>query len=436
MTPEELKALLEKSVADIEAQRTKNAALEMQIKAFEEKLADAGKDQAKMDELANEISDLRAKMVAPVAVVTDEQAKAAFRDMAKKSYNEFIRDSKEKGYTDFSAFIKANATEQFKSLNLATPAAGGAAVAEVLSSDLIEYAREYSPILSEIGVRNGLTRDYRELVLTSYPAIADGIENAEGTAFPATATQTYGEVKADTIKVMANAPITDEAFFGATYNVYSDLVRTLGDQIGVKLAHKVIYGDGTDKNGRGILSTSRIDITDATGKSWKPSMGEGARPHDYFPVISTGVSGSLGADADAIQDLVIDLSCTLPTKYLARAKYYMNRKTKGALEKVRDADGKPVFKFNMIEGDTIRLNGYPVVLDDTMPNIAPDSKPIIFGDLSRAFAMANGDIDYMQVNPYKVQGQRHVEYNKEIFTIMQASDAILVVACTANDGAA
>ena len=76
------------------------------------------------------------------------------------------------------------------------------------------------------------------------------------------------------------------------------------------------------------------------------------------------------------------------------------------------------------------------MLDDTLPNIAPDSKPIIFGDLSRAFAMANGDIDYMQVNPYKVQGQRHVEYNKEIFTIMQASDAILVVACTANDGAA
>ena len=441
MTPEELKALLENAVAQVKKVEDNNTELATKIKSLNTQIdtltegANVPDDvKSQIEDLVNEVSDLRTKMRNPVAEITNEKQKSLLRDMALNSYNTFIKSARKTNKVDFNIFI-ADAADQFKALNISSPETGGRAVAEILSMDLIEYAREYSPILSQIGVRNGLTRDYRELVLSKYPAIADGIENVAGTDFAKTDTQEYLEVKADTVKVMANAPITDEAFYGTDYNVYSDLIRLLGDQLGVTLAAKVLFGNGGDKNGRGMLSSSRIDITDVTGESFKPSMGADARSSDVFPVIPTGVSGALGTDDEAIQDLMIDAHNTLPTKYLAGASYTMNRKTKGVLEKVRDLDGKPVFKFNMVEGDGIKLNGYPVNLDDTYPDIAVDSTPIVFGDLSRAFAMANGEIDYMQLNPFKKQGVTYVEYNKEIFTIMQNSDAIIVIACTANAGA-
>ena len=453
MDPKELQELLQKAVDLGKEVKDANAALELKVnekdtqlselktkfEALQQQMTDGGGEEAKkltdaMDEVKNEISDLRSKMRNPVAVAPQD-VKAALREVARKSFNTFVKEAKAEGHTDFGRFFKS-IEHEVKALGLSDGLGGAGtaatAVAEILSMDLIEYGREFSPILGEINMRSGLTRDFRELVLSKYPTIADGIENAAGTDFPTTGTQEYGEVKTDVIKLMANAPITDEAFYGTTYNVYSDLVRLLGDQLAVTFAAKVIYGDGNDKNGRGILSSSRVDITASTGESWKPSMGVGARSHDVFPAYATGVSGALGADDEAVQDFIEDVIARLPTKYLANASWKMNRKTRAVLAKVRDNNGRPVFKRNMIEGGVDRIAGFPVKLDDTMPDIAADSLPIIFGDLRAAFAMSNGDISYMQLNPYKKQGVTYVEHNHEVFTIMQASDAIIVIAATAN----
>lgn len=455
MDPKELQKLLEDAVDLGKSVQEENAKLQTKVNSLVEQMSgqaeqfqtlkkslEGGEEvddelnavKTKMEELMDEISDVRTKF-RTVATVAPENVKSALREVARKSYNSFIKDAKKKGYTDFANFATSIENE-VKTLNIGDgTGTAGAAIAEILSMDLIEYAREYSPILGEIAMRAGLTRDFRELVLESYPVIADGIEGVPGTDFAATATQTYGEVKTDVVKLMANAPITDEAFYGTTYNVYSDLVRLLGDQLAVTFAAKVLYGNGADKNGRGILSSSRVDITATTGESWKPSMDPtpaNARDHDYFPAYATGVSGSLGADDEAIMDFIEDVIARLPTKYLANAKWKMNRKTRAVLAKVRDTQNRPVFKRNMIEGGVDMIAGYPVVLDDTMPDIAADSLPIIFGDLRAAFAMSNGDINYMQLNPYKTQGVTYVEHNHEIFTIMQKSDAILVIAATAN----
>lgn len=441
MTPEELKALLQSAIADIEKQKTANDGLALQVKDLTGKLTnaiDAEKvDPQEIEDLKNEISDLRSKIKPPVAALTSDQQKDALRTMAVKSFNSYARAAKKGGShagMDLKGYLGSLADE-FKTLNITTAAEGGSAVASILSMDLIEYGREYSPILSMIGMKNGLTRDYTELVLISYPSVGDGIENVAGVTLSPTTEQTYAEVKSDVIKVYANPRLTDEALMGTDYDVYADLVRLIGDEIGIQLAYKALYGDGTAKNGRGILSSSRVDITIGTGESFKPTIGAGARDNNFFPVSPTGVSGGLGADSDATMDFFTELEAMLPTKYLNTARFCMNRKTRAVLKKVRNADGDPLLIGSYKDGGSTTILGYPVVIDDTLPDIDVDSTPIIFGDLSRAFAMSNGDIDYMQSNPYKIQGVTILEYNKEIFTIMQASDAVLVIACTTNSGA-
>lgn len=429
MTPKELRNLLEDSVKQIEKQKDENAAMLIQIKALETRVKE-GVNEDELNDIKSQMSDLRAKMKEPALAVTDEEGTKALKSMAVKAFGKYSRQVRG-GVLDLKEFI-ATIADEFKTLNISTPAEGGSAVASVLSMDLIEYAREFSPILSKLGMKNGLTRDFTELVLVSYPSVGDGIENVAGVTLAATTEQTYKSVKADVIKVYANPRITDEAMKGTDYNVYADLIRLIGQEITIMLAYKVYYGDGSDKNGRGMLASNRVDITNITGKSFVLAP---ARDPDYFPVVPTGVSGALGADNDATIDFFTTVKNKLPTMYLNGAVWTMNRNSLSAIEKVKDADGHPLLISSYKTGGDAEILGHPVELDDTLPDIAADSTPILFGQISRAFAMANGDIDYMLPNPYKISGVTIYEYHKEIFTIMQASDALIVIAATTNAAA-
>lgn len=447
---EKLKELLEKAQANFNEQREKNEALTKQIADLQGKLdtvteqmksgVDAGQLQTKMEELVEEISDLRSKYRAPASVITDDQQKKAIHDVVMKSFGAFMK--KNKGTQgDVVEGLTQEIENQVKTLNLSTPAQGGYAVMEVLSMDVLDHAREFSPIVQQIMLKSDMTRDYRQLIKITYPSIAEGIEAVAGTVPAETSTQTYAEVKSKVFKLYAQPRITNEALYGADINVYQDLITTLGEEIGIYLAAQILYGDGTDLNARGILSSNRVDITDTTGKSWLPTLtpnGVGARPSDYFPALGTGVSGDFGADDVARVNFLIDAEAALPTRYLVNAKWYMNRKTLARWKKVRFDDGKPALVWDYIDGTRGRvplLNGYPVVIDDTMPDVAANSTPMIFGDMSRAFAYAPGDIDQLLLDPYSKKGNLIVYVEKNFFEMVQRSDAIIIVACTTNDGA-
>lgn len=418
-------------------QREKLADLETKAKAGENVSTELEETKAKMNELLDEISDLRSKFRQPNLAVTGEQKQAMHEAVIKPVIGQWVKGKSNGTASEFFKFINTEGAEQFKTLNITNADEGGRAVAEVLSRDLIEYAREFSPILSQVGRKPSMTRNFRELVLVSYPGTRKGIEHVAGTATTETSTQEYKEVKSKVFKVEAEPRITDEAMYGADMDLYGDLIRLLGTEIGIYLAAQVLYGDGSDKSARGILSSQRIDITDGTGESWKPTLATdpaNARSADFYPVIGTGVSGSLGADDMAVVDLIIDVTNTLPTRWLNGSAWHMNRKTKGVLEKIRTADDKPVLIESYMSGGQPLLRGYPVVIDDTLPDIAADSTPIIFGRLDQAYAINDGDIDKMLLNPYKVTGCTLVEYAKEMFEMIQNSDAIIVISCTTNDG--
>lgn len=388
-------------------------------------------------ELEDEVSDVRTKAAKPV-VLADEDKQKLHEKVLKPVIGQWLKGKQNNTAPEFFKFVEKGAAEQFKVLNITNADEGGRAVAEVLSRDVIEYAREYSPVLGQVGRKPSMTRNFRELVLVSYPSTQEGIENVPGVTIAETTTQEYKEVRSKEFKVNAKPRITDEAMYGADIDLYGDLIRLLGREISIYLAAQVLYGDGTGKNARGILSSNRVDITDSTGESWKPTLAadpDNARDSDFYPTYSTGVDGGLGSDDEAIVNLFIDIVNTLPTQWLAGSAWHMNRTTKGVIQKVRDADNHPIFMNSYMEGGTMMLMGYPVVIDDTLPDLASDSTPIIFGNLDAAFAINDGDIDKMLIDPYTVDECTVVKYSKEMFEMVQNSDAILVVAATTNAGA-
>lgn len=465
MSLEELATLIEKATEKFVDQKKENEKIAAEFKALDQKHADL---QAKFDklkeggdadgmkklaeqleELQSEMSDVRSKHKPAISAVSDADQQKALKIIGQKAIGAFIKGNKANAGVDFFEFVQNHATEQCKALGLAMPqvperiktlnltnaAQGGMAVAEILARDIMEYAREFSPVLEHVGRKPSMTRNYRQLIKVSYPSVQEGIENVAGTTIAETTTSDFVEIKSRVFKLNMKPRITDEAMYGADIDLYNDLVTSMGEEAGIYMAAQVLYGNGTGKNCRGILSSNRVNITNLTGESWKPTLGASRRASDFYPAMRTGVSGAIGADNNAIVDFVINTCNKLPTKYLKNAKWYMNRQTKGIFEKVKDTQGRPLFMYSYIEGlpgMRLVLNGYPVVIDDTLPNVAANSLFAIFGDLSQAFYLNNGDIDKLLLDPYTVDGCTVVKMDKEMFEMVGKSDAILVCAATTN----
>ncbi|CAM0101234.1 major head protein [Vibrio phage 159E36-2a] len=450
MTIDELKALIEKATDNYTRVKAENDKLESKASDLESKLEtmvgkfEAFEKQVKagdalpddllkmaetIDDLQNEISDVRSGVKSGQDAFDTKALKEAQEGIIMKAVGSFVKSKDKNG--DFFDYTKNFAVEQCKALNISSPETGGLAVAEVLARDVLDYYRVMSPILDYVGRKPSMTRSFRQMVKVAYPNVAKGIENVAGVVPVETGTQEYNEVKAKEFKLYAEPRITNEALYGTDIDVYSDLIVSLGEEIGIYLANQVLFGNGTDKNARGILSSLRVDITDLTGESFKPTLGAGARGADYYPVYPTGVDGAFGATDKATTDFLLKFMRKLPTRYRANARLYMNENTLGLFELVRDADERPVFRVTYMDGEP-RLNGKPVVIDDTLPDVTSDSTPIIYGDLAAAFAINDGDIDQMLLDPYTTKGCLLVYTEKEMFEMMQRSDAILIAACTTN----
>lgn len=439
---EELKQLLAKAEqnltavkGELETQKSANVDNAERTKALE---AQAKLDAQSIEDMKNELADFEKKFSAqPTVVVSQNEQNAAIKAAIHGAMGSLIKSGgvagDKSGEKTFKSLV-SDVESRIKTLNLTNTGEGLESVATVLSREICHRAREAFPILGAVGHKT-MARDYKQSVLISYPSVQEGIENVAGADIAETDTPTYAEVASKVAKINAKPRITDEAMLGSDLDIYGDLMMLLDEEVGRKWLMFILFGNGTGKSMRGILSSTRVDITNSTGESFKATIDSAtpanARDVDYYPVYPTGVSGSFGATDKAVVDYTISLKNRLPTKYLGAAAWYMNRTTLEIFEKVRDAQDRPIFKDNY-QGAGLSLHGYPVVIDDNMPNVAADSTPIIFGALAQAFYISEGDINKVLIDPYTVDGNTVVKLDQEMFEIMGKNDAIIIAACTTN----
>ncbi len=427
----DIKELMAQADAKYKALETKWTELTETVKALQtagESPSDISENETVI-ELKNLIADLETKTKSIVHEKADDGK--TIRDYTTLIVGKFLKQSHEEKNggeksQGFELFVKS----EVKSLNLTNPGEGAESVANVLSRQIIERAREAYPILGEIGRRN-MPRDLREEILVSYPSVQEGIENVAGVEISETKTQEYREVKNRICKINAKPRITDEAMYASDLALYEQLMKLLDDEIGRYLLMQCLFGDGTGKNMRGILSSNRI----SDAESFKPTIDsadpDSARNVDFFPMYRTGVAASLPVDPVALGDWLIDYISELPTKYMKGAKHYMNRKTAKIFRKARDADGNKLL-VKSSAGRGMELEDYPVVIDDYMPDVAAGSTPIIFGNLGEAFTISNGAIQKMLLDPYTVDGNTVVKIDQEFYEMIGKNDAIVIIKVAAD----
>ncbi len=66
----------------------------------------------------------------------------------------------------------------------------------------------------------------------------------------------------------------------------------------------------------------------------------------------------------------------------------MNSRTTGVIRRMKDADGRFLWSDGLAAAEPARLMGYPVVIAEDMPDIAPDACAVAFGDFAAGYTIA------------------------------------------------
>jgi len=266
----------------------------------------------------------------------------------------------------FSAYVKRG---EEKALSIGVPADGGYVVPGEVETEITRLMTHISPIRAIAGVRQVSGAVYKRPITVTGPQTGWVGETASR---PTTTSQTLAELSYPTTELYA-MPAATSAFLD---DAAVDVGQWIADEVNAAFAAQettaFVNGDGANKPS-GFLSGTKVAET-----SWAwGSLG----------YLATGTSGAL--PSSHASDILIDLVYALKAGYRQNASWVMNRKTQGALRKLKDADGNYLWQPAAAADGRASFMGFPLVEAEDMPNIAANSFSIAFGDFKRGYLIVD-----------------------------------------------
>ena len=245
------------------------------------------------------------------------------------------------------AFWKAQKKEaltpdEARSLNTGSDAKGGYLVPESFAETVITKLGEKSYIRNIANVSASTTTE-------NLP-----VEGDDGESTWVDEEGTYGESDPEIGRVTMEAwkagrivKVTDEAL--------QDTVPAIEDYVAMKFAKSTtkleeeafVNGDGVKKP-KGFLLDAEVGVTTASSTAFTA-------------------------------DEIIDLEYSLDEDYEKNAVWMMNKNTKAMVRKLKDSNGDYLWSKGL-NGEPDTLDGYPIIVNKHMPDVASGKKPIAFGD--------------------------------------------------------
>ena len=152
----------------------------------------------------------------------------------------------------------------------------------------------------------------------------------------------------------------------------------------------------------------------------------GARAFGTVEHVPTGVAGNWPKTDAAIFDLMVSVAHKLRAPYRQGASWLMPTAVIKRLRRVKDSTGQPIWTPGL-GADPAQLLGYPVVEAEDMPAIAANSLSIAFGDMRRAYVIADRVESSLIVDPYSTKGSTTFYVAKRVGGALLDSNAVKVV---------
>jgi HK97 family phage major capsid protein len=256
-----------------------------------------------------------------------------------------------------------------KALSVGSEADGGYLVPDHTARAIGQSLRAASPIRSISGHIEISSSRYRRVLPTS-GAAAGWV--GESDPRPQTGTPGLTELAFPTMELYAMPAATIPLLDDAAVDIDAWLASEVRTAFAKQEGQAFVSGNGVNRP-RGFLSY--------------PTVAAGAWQWGSLGYVASGAAGAFPEDDPA--DCLIDLVYALKADYRANGRFVMSRLTQSAIRKLTDADGNYLWQPSLTAGAPSTLMGYPVCECEEMPDLAPGSLSIAFGDFERGYLVVD-----------------------------------------------
>ena len=266
----------------------------------------------------------------------------------------------------FAAYVKRG---EEKALQIGVGADGGYVVPGEVETEITRLMTHISPMRAIAGVRQVSASVYKRPITVTGPQTGWVGETASR---PTTTSQTLAELSYPTTELYAMPAATSTFLEDAAVDVGQWIADEVNAAFAAQETTAFVTGDGTNK---------------PTGFLTATTVAESAWEWGKLGYVATSTSGALpGSNAS---DVLIDLVYALKAGYRQNANWVMNRKTQGALRKLKDADGNYLWQPAATADGRASFMGFPLVEAEDMPNIGANSLSVAFGDFKRGYLIVD-----------------------------------------------
>ena len=271
-----------------------------------------------------------------------------------------------------------------KGLNTAVDAEGGFLV-DPQSAESIEH------VLTSGASLRALSRVV-QVEAGTYDVLIDHNEletawNAEGAAISETTAPVVDRISIPLHELSASPTASQRILDDSAFDIETWLGERIGERFLRAESEAFVSGDGVNKP-TGFLT--KPNVSESVGWTW-----------GNIGYVATGTVGDFDPNNPA--DSLVDLVYALNAEYRAGAAFVMNSKTAGEVRKMKDNQGRFLWMDGLQATQPPLLIGYPVLIVESMPDIATDAHAIAFGNFRKGYTIAERPDLRIMRDPYSAK---------------------------------
>lgn len=220
------------------------------------------------------------------------------------------------------------------------------------------------------------------------------------------------------MEVYSNPALTQKLIDDNAVNVVEYLSNRIAKDFELQEGAAWAIGDGLNKP-RGITQYKTVLVANDPGDN--TAIG----------YVATGVAADLDDGTHNGGDALIDLMYSLNAGYRKNGTWMMNSATAGKVRKFKDDQGRYLWQQGLAAGQPSIMLGYPVAIDENMPDVGANQFPIAFGDFRSGYLI----VDRMGVrilrDPYTNKPYVHFYTTKRVGGGVLDMKAIKLLKCEA-----
>lgn len=305
---------------------------------------------AKFDEMENQVKKMGEEL--------DKFMKAGDVNTNTEDFSRFEKE--------MNAYLKTGKMSEIiqKAALTTSDGSGGALLPEVRSKEIIKEIIETSPVYANARVYTTSTSSLK--IRVKKEGTNNAAAQAEGAAAGTASELSYEFLELKAGKITDKQEVTQEMRDDAEYNVMTEIMQDSGENIAEKVSDLVWNGVGGSGNNEfyGIYKDSTV-----TGEAF---------------------------EAEFNWENLVELPYKLKKKVRASGSYYVSTEALTTMRKFKDANGQPLYVAPLTQGEPGMFNGFPVIEDPYMDEVATGKYPVFFGNMRQFYAILRRKGVYME----------------------------------------